>query len=283
MRVDAMSEEFETVFFQGSPALFTDCRVDRRSLPESVNHYEIRHADEDWGQPCQLSHSILVNHFGTLLTTEPLQLPASSTLDFEEEHLVFSGEYTTLTDFMEEHPPVERDVFQLFSIDSDKKDWLYSDTAKDAERGVIGHLRLDFDSAGKGFRTSWWPHQDNLNRRPFKDELDSVVNWMRQERGPLRDLQSMKGFCFGSRNVANLDDDGHAYGFQIETKNHQYFLRCTPKIGEYQGYLYCCDRQAQRNQSLEHPEKRPSVLDKLKTAEKNTTKNTAPKSAEMEI
>ena len=45
--------------------------------------YEVRHADEDWGDPCQLARGILVDFYGTILTLQPLALPACGYLNFD--------------------------------------------------------------------------------------------------------------------------------------------------------------------------------------------------------
>ena len=63
MAVDAMNERFEEVEFQGKTMLFTDSRVQRDTIPDGLHRYEIRHTDDDWGEPCQLGYGILVNHF----------------------------------------------------------------------------------------------------------------------------------------------------------------------------------------------------------------------------
>ena len=77
-----------------------------------------------------------------------------------------------------------------------------------------------------------------------------------------------------------------AYGFQIETPDHQYFLRCNPTPRDYNFYLYCTNKQAQREYARETPkQERPSVLAQLKakTPEPAKNKKAPVKSAEMEI
>ena len=59
---------FDEIIVLGTPALFTDWRVDRTSVPTDMKMYEVRHADEDWGEPCQLARGIFVNFYGTILT-----------------------------------------------------------------------------------------------------------------------------------------------------------------------------------------------------------------------
>lgn len=102
MARDAMTERFEEVEFQGKPALFTDIRIQRDTVPEGLHRYEIRHTDDDWGEPCQLGYGIMVNHFGTLITNEAIQLGPDGHLDFDADALNFTdGDCQTVAEFME--------------------------------------------------------------------------------------------------------------------------------------------------------------------------------------
>ncbi|HOP10220.1 MAG TPA: hypothetical protein PK629_01880 [Oscillospiraceae bacterium] len=288
MAVDAMNERFEEVEFQGKTVLFTDCRVQKDTIPEGLHRYEIRHTDDDWGEPCQLGYGIVVNHFGTLISNEAIQLDPSGHLDFDADDMNFLGNgYVSIGEYLEEHPPVDKTVFEILPIDADKTDWLYSDDSKDAERGLVGHLRGDF-GGGKEFWTTWWPHNDDkLNTQSFKTELDAVVNWLRQDFGPLNNLRSMEGFCKLREDRAKVQASLPAYGFQIEMPEHQYFLRCNPSCGDYNFYLYCADKEAQRLFERDRDkvsEKKLSIIQKLRDTSKQEAKITAPKkSAEMEI
>ena len=147
--------------------------------------------------------------------------------------------------------------FRLQPLDKSDVDLVYSDEKKDAERGTVGHLRMDTGSSGKEFWTTWWPHNDNkLNKEPFRNDLDRVVDALREAGGPLHSLTDMQNFCRKFGESAALDS-GRSFGFKLETDDHQYMLRLTPHRGEY-SYLYCYDKAAQR----EHTEKQ-SVIGQL--------------------
>lgn len=72
--LDASCAMFDRVMVLGYPMLFTCCRVDRDTVPGGVFVYEVRHADDDWGDPVQISDYVQVNHYGTLLTNSPIRL-----------------------------------------------------------------------------------------------------------------------------------------------------------------------------------------------------------------
>ena len=87
MRYDAEKITYDEVTLFGVPAIFTEYRIDRTTIPAQLHLYEIRHEDEDWGRPCQLAKGILVNFYGSLLTRHPIELPDSGYLDFNAEDL----------------------------------------------------------------------------------------------------------------------------------------------------------------------------------------------------
>lgn len=82
---NAMEERFTEIFVLGKPVLFTDIRIERSTVPERLYIYEIRHADEDWGEPVQIAKGILVNFYGTILALEPIILPENGYLDIDPE------------------------------------------------------------------------------------------------------------------------------------------------------------------------------------------------------
>jgi len=75
MSYDAQKVTYQEVTIFDRPALFTECRIDRATVPEGVYRYELRHGDEDWGEPRELARNLMVNFYGTVLTREPFQLP----------------------------------------------------------------------------------------------------------------------------------------------------------------------------------------------------------------
>ena len=109
MSYDAKQATYQEVTILGKPALFTECRLDRTTVPEGVYRYEMRHADEDWGEPITLSRSILVNYCGTVLTREPFQLPVEGWIPLASDSLSFQdGGCRTLANFSRNTPSAKR-------------------------------------------------------------------------------------------------------------------------------------------------------------------------------
>ena len=117
------------------------------------------------------------------------------------------------------------------------------DVEQNKALGTVGHIRMDFGHNGKEFWHTWWPHnEDQLNTQEFKDELQTIVDTLRTD-GPLKDLTAMRSFC--AQNGGAITRDGRSFGYVVETDHYRYCLRCTPSPGDYQGYLYCYDKQQQ--------------------------------------
>jgi hypothetical protein len=62
-------------YFRGVPVIHvTGARIRQEDRQEGLYYYDIRHSDEDWGYPCTVEPYVLVNHFGTMVTTEPIEI-----------------------------------------------------------------------------------------------------------------------------------------------------------------------------------------------------------------
>ena len=71
-RIDARCLTYEKVIVFGKEMFFTDWRVDRKTIPEELFIYEVRHSDDNMFQPKEISEYIWVNYYGFLVSREPL-------------------------------------------------------------------------------------------------------------------------------------------------------------------------------------------------------------------
>ena len=55
----------------GVQAAYLDLRIDRSTLPEGIHAYDVREGDDYLGS---VEDGVLVNHSGTMFTTEPLKM-----------------------------------------------------------------------------------------------------------------------------------------------------------------------------------------------------------------
>lgn len=129
--------------------------------------------------------------------------------------------------------------FDLRPASVEEAGLFYSNEDQDEALGTVGHLRMDFGSGGKGFYHTWWPHNgDRFNTPEFKEAIQEFVDAMRQN-GPLQSLAAMNTYCW--HNGGEISDNDRVYGFIAETEHYRFCLRCIPRPGDYQGYLYAYD------------------------------------------
>ena len=92
MKVNAQEESFELMELFGKIVLFTNMRVDRSKVPENLYVYELR--DEDCtGEICEIKPFVMVNHWGTIICKEPIEMDEVWNSKFVDE-----GDYCYLGD-----------------------------------------------------------------------------------------------------------------------------------------------------------------------------------------
>lgn len=112
--LNAMNTRFEAVEILEVPGLFTTERIDRTTVPKGMYLYEMQTSEQDWSQPCLLARHITVEHFGTVLTASPIDLPESGYRDLSPGDLNErnGAEHLTVAEFEEKylgrHPPARQ-------------------------------------------------------------------------------------------------------------------------------------------------------------------------------
>ena len=99
----ANDEQYQEIELFDKPGLFSNGRIVRDNLPEGVYCYDLRGSDYDPGEPVCVEEQVVVNHAGSVLLIEPLELAEDGRLMLtEEEGLNFVGGFSTLTQFLHE-------------------------------------------------------------------------------------------------------------------------------------------------------------------------------------
>ena len=99
----ANDEQYQEIELFDKPGLFSNGRIVRDNLPEDVYCYDLRGSDYDPGEPVCVEEQVVVNHAGSVLLTEPLELAEDGRLMLtEEEGLNFVGGFSTLAQFLQE-------------------------------------------------------------------------------------------------------------------------------------------------------------------------------------
>ena len=99
----ANDEQYQEIELFDKPGLFSNGRIVRDNLPEGVYCYDLRGSDYDPGEPVCVEERVVVNHAGSVLLTDPLELAENGRLMLtEEEGLNFAGGFSTLAQFLQE-------------------------------------------------------------------------------------------------------------------------------------------------------------------------------------
>ncbi len=107
-----------------------------------------------------------------------------------------------------------------------------------AQTGFIGYLRADMDKDGNGFFSNWNGWNDTLKTQEFKEELDKVINSLREEDNFLHNRKALAGYCY-SNPQAKISKSLDYYGVRVDTEKYTYMMRLFPEKGEYNLYCYC--------------------------------------------
>ncbi|MBC5727971.1 DUF4316 domain-containing protein [Ruminococcus sp. NSJ-71] len=98
----ANDEQYQEIELFDKLGLFSNGRITRDNLPEGVYCYDLRGSDYDPGDPVCVEERVVVNHAGSVLLTEPLELTEDGRLMLtEEKGLNFTGGFSTLSQFLQ--------------------------------------------------------------------------------------------------------------------------------------------------------------------------------------
>lgn len=123
----------------------------------------------------------------------------------------------------------------VLSASAKESELFYTNPKTGLDNACIGHLRIDFDR-GKTFYSSWFEHNKGLHTESFSDELDHVINTLRNSL--LKDRTSMKKYI--ERHPSLPLETGN--GFKVVTDQFVYYFRCKPMLHCYDCYCYCYKR-----------------------------------------
>ncbi len=86
------AEKYQEVEIFDVPGLFSNGRIADEDIPKGLFRYDLRGSDDDPGMPVTVENHVTVNHAGSILTAQPLDLGEDGRLYLtEEEGLNFVG------------------------------------------------------------------------------------------------------------------------------------------------------------------------------------------------
>ena len=96
-------DEYELVDLFDKPALFTNARITDEDIPTGMYCYHLRHGDDEYFST--IEKRVTVNHSGSVITKEPIDLGEQGFIRFTEDTSPnFTGETMSLYEFREYTP-----------------------------------------------------------------------------------------------------------------------------------------------------------------------------------
>ena len=249
MQVNIYKDKMPGARLFGTSVLYSAKPIPREDVPQGWYCYDLRGTARHPDEPHALVELAEENHAGSILSYLPLK-KSGSQFRLVKDMFQMNGTYSTPSEFCAKESircPETPIRYLLCPAFPEEAGLFYAQTPeRDEELGAIGHVRIDFGYHGReGFYHTWWPRgPEELNTQEFREELDRVVNDLR--KGVLKDLPSMRRYCYGSEGVIEGGTCCQNYGFTLETGRYLYRLRCNPIEGDYQAYLSCFDKQTQQ-------------------------------------
>lgn len=98
--LNAKTEQYELAQIDNKIVLFTNMRLDRDTVPEGLFCYDVRDSDTSDGSMAEVKPFVLVNHWGTILSKEPIQMDEFGS--YYPKEWGYLGESMNLSDFQKE-------------------------------------------------------------------------------------------------------------------------------------------------------------------------------------
>lgn len=181
--IDVNKGSFQEVEIKGHMALFTELRLDKSTIPEGMNCYELRHGDDD-SYPAALEQGVRVNYFGAVLMTDKMELGQDGYIPLEYEDFGFTGENLSAAEYLAnygEEPEHFKSGAELVRF-MDENDMLFHMTEKEADvlLGYLsGHEFLLGEKDGKLYRGDLCYEQGKVRWLEYSidDAIDAVCEW----------------------------------------------------------------------------------------------------------
>lgn len=176
--IDVNSRQLQKVEIKGHYGVFTELRVDKSTIPEGVNCYELRHGDDD-SYPAELEESVRVNYFGAVLMTDKMEMDQSGRVELDYEDFGFTGENITMLEYRANYLE-EPDCFSCAEdlvkfMGACDTPFELTETEADKLLGYMsGHDFLLGEKEGKLFRGDLCYQQEKI--RWTEDTIDDVIN-----------------------------------------------------------------------------------------------------------
>ena len=201
---DVMEITFSDAIIMGAPALFTQERIDRDSVPDGYYAYDIQYG-RDWGEPMTIELNAPSDRYGTAITAHEIKMPPEGYVKTEPGFFFLLGDGDPRHDmpqFMEDNPPVSPRLKELL----DRLDRNYGDyTAKLEENsmtyiiGMAGEIAAVNDA--HYYLTSHHEFKDSEIDLLlcFENPLELISDEWHQRQDDISDMTFALDRIFGAR------------------------------------------------------------------------------------
>ena len=207
MAVNARTEEFQHIEVFDKPALFTNGRIARDTVPQGWYCYDIRGSDDDPGELCYMEENVVVNHAGSVLMPEKLAMPKSGRLDVRDELGFLDEGDMTLREFCEAHQlpyPAENMKFHIRPARPEEAGLLFTQNGAE-DKPLVGRTTYangdtqEFTSADEFLRCV----REELPYRPTTGFHYEVLT---NDPAVRKAVDDMAYDFYGEENPRQLDD-----------------------------------------------------------------------------
>ena len=180
--IDVNIGRLPEVEIKGHYGVFTELRVDKSTIPEGVNCYELRHGDDD-SYPATLEENVRVDYFGAVLMTDKMELGNDGYVALTFDDFGYTGEELSMPEYRAnygEEPEMFSATAELVEF-MDTNDMLFHLSEKEA--GVLlnylsGHDFILGHKDGKLFRGDLDYAQNTT--RWLENTIDDAVDFVCQ-------------------------------------------------------------------------------------------------------
>lgn len=181
--IDVTKEQFQEVEIREHYGIFTELRIDKSTIPEGMNCYELRHGDDD-SYPAALEQGVRVNYFGAVLMMDKMELGENGVMELSYDDFGFTGEDLSVTEYLLNYGEKEPEAFSVeslvrFSKEDEKTPELTAEEADVLLGYMEGHEYILGEYEGQVYRGDLC-YADGVIRwlsYPLDDAIRTVYEW----------------------------------------------------------------------------------------------------------
>lgn len=151
MYMNIQLEEFDLVEIDNVEVLFTNLRIDRKTVPSDLYCYDVRESEGFSDDPATIEEFVAVNHYGTILSKKPF--PLKNGFYPLKDGINYLGETCTLDEFQKQVDSTDQKITVLL-IEAGKNPQVIEieNSLEEFQRIVQGHIQYlplfeDIDNA----------------------------------------------------------------------------------------------------------------------------------------